>query len=214
MNGLRIFVDMNVTIQKSCTIVRTHIRGFHCVANLMLTTIVPNMFSCFCKQTQLGAQIFLICLLLFSTCFRQLCAHRQEKIPYLLYIDDCLVCRAEFIPPCIPDSHLYRVTNTRCCIGTVYSPDDGHIVAQNMQRKTIKILRKFVDQVGSIYKRLYKDAQSTKHTKKVFIHSYVHSVFCLMTGSQPLPKLEIHFMASFVQTEYIYIVSAICVQIS
>jgi hypothetical protein len=29
----------------------------------------------------------------------------------------------------IPDSHLYRVTNTRCNIGTVISPDDGHIVA-------------------------------------------------------------------------------------
>jgi len=24
------------------------------------------------------------------------------------------------------------VTNTRCRIGTVFSPDDGHIVAQNM----------------------------------------------------------------------------------
>ena len=46
-----------------------------------------------------------------------------------LYIDDCLVCRVEL---CIPDSHLYRVTNTRCRIGTVFSPDDGHIVARNM----------------------------------------------------------------------------------
>ena len=36
------------------------------------------------------------------------------------------------IPPCIPDSHLYRVTNMRCRIGTVFSPDDGHIVARNM----------------------------------------------------------------------------------
>jgi len=26
-----------------------------------------------------------------------------------LYWDDCLVCRAEFIPPCIPDSRLYSV---------------------------------------------------------------------------------------------------------
>ena len=33
------------------------------------------------------------------------------------------------IPPCILDSHLYRVTNTRCHIDTVVSPDDGHIVA-------------------------------------------------------------------------------------
>ena len=36
------------------------------------------------------------------------------------------------IPPCILDSRLYTVTDTRCRIGTVFSPDDGHIVAQNM----------------------------------------------------------------------------------
>ena len=42
------------------------------------------------------------------------------------------ICRAEFIPPCIPDSHLYRAKNTTCRIGTVFSPDDGHIVARNM----------------------------------------------------------------------------------
>jgi len=82
--------------------------------------------------------IFLICLLLFSTCFGQLCAHHQEKLPYLcdtwymsLYMDGCPVCRAEWIPPCIPD-HLYRVTNTRCRIGIVFFPDDGHTVARNM----------------------------------------------------------------------------------
>jgi len=38
----------------------------------------------------------------------------------------------EFIPPCIPDSHLYTLANTRCRIGTIFSPDDGHIVARNM----------------------------------------------------------------------------------
>ena len=64
-----------------------------------------------------------------------------------------LVCRAE-IPPYIPDSHLYRMTITRCRIGTVFSSDDGHTVARNMQRKAINILRKFVHQAGSIYKRL------------------------------------------------------------
>jgi len=68
----------------------------------------------------------------------------------------------------IPDSHLYRVTNTRCHIGTVLSPDDGHIVAQNMYRKAINILRKFVYQVGSIYKRLYKDARPIKHKIQTF----------------------------------------------
>jgi len=57
-----------------------------------------------------------------------------------------------FIPPCIPDSHLYRMTNTRCRIGTVFSSDDGHIVAGNMYRKAINILRIFVHQIGFIYK--------------------------------------------------------------
>ena len=52
----------------------------------------------------------------------------------------------------IPDTHLYTVTNTRCRIGTVFSPDDGYIVARNMKRKVINILRKFVHQVGSVYK--------------------------------------------------------------
>jgi len=53
---------------------------------------------------------------------------------------------------CIPDRHLYRVTNTRFRTGTVFSPDDGHIFARNMYRKAINILRKCVRQVGSIYK--------------------------------------------------------------
>ena len=47
-------------------------------------------------------------------------------------VDDCLICRLEFIPPCILDSHPHRVTNTKCRIGTVTSPYDGNIVAQNM----------------------------------------------------------------------------------
>jgi len=55
---------------------------------------------------------------------------------YLLFCtDDC------WYPPCIPDSHPYRITSTKCRINTVVSPDDGHIVARNMYRK-INILRK------------------------------------------------------------------------
>ena len=45
-----------------------------------------------------------------------------------------------------------RVTNTRCRIGAVFSPDDGHIVARNTYRNAVKILRKIVHQVGSVYK--------------------------------------------------------------
>ena len=36
------------------------------------------------------------------------------------------------IPPCIPDSHPHRVTNTKCRMDTVISPDDAHTVARNM----------------------------------------------------------------------------------
>jgi hypothetical protein len=44
--------------------------------------------------------------------------------------------------PYIPDDHPHRVTNTRCRIDTVISPDDGHIVARNVQRIEINIERR------------------------------------------------------------------------
>jgi hypothetical protein len=68
-------------------------------------------------------------------------------------------------------SHPYRVTSIMCTIDTVISPDDGHIVTRNMQRKEINILRKMVHQVGFIYRSgifiicaLYKNrlTQSTR----------------------------------------------------
>jgi hypothetical protein len=69
-----------------------------------------------------------------------------------------------FIPPCTPDSHPYIVTSTKCGINKVISPDDGHIVARNLYRKEINILRKIVHQVGFIYK-ITEDARSTNHKK-------------------------------------------------
>jgi len=89
----------------------------------------------------------------------------QEKQLYLydtwyllFFMGDCMVCRVEYIPPCIP----YRITSTKCRINTVVSPGDEHIDARNMYRKEINILRKIVHQVGFIYKIL-QDARSTKH---------------------------------------------------
>ena len=67
---------------------------------------------------------------------------------------------AGWIPPCIPNSHPHRVTNTKCRIGTVISPDDGHIVARNLWRKEINILRKIVHQVGFIYTITSKSVES------------------------------------------------------
>jgi len=52
----------------------------------------------------------------------------------------------------IPVSHPYRITSTKCRMNTVVSPDDGHIVSRNIQRKERNILRKIVHQVGFIYK--------------------------------------------------------------
>ena len=63
-----------------------------------------------------------------------------------------LKIRASLVPTCIPDNHPQRVTNTKCHIDTVISPDDGHIVARNTYRKERNILSKIVHQVGLIYK--------------------------------------------------------------
>jgi hypothetical protein len=62
-------------------------------------------------------------------------------------------CYAGFIPPCTADSHPYRITSTKCHINSVVSPDDGHIIARNTQRKELNILRKIVHPVAFIYKK-------------------------------------------------------------
>jgi len=62
------------------------------------------------------------------------------------------VVEFSFIPSCIPDGHPHRVTNNKCRIDTVISPDDGHIVARNTYRKEINILKKLCNQIGFIYK--------------------------------------------------------------
>jgi hypothetical protein len=56
-----------------------------------------------------------------------------------------------FFPPCIPDSHPYRVTNTKCHIDTVISPDDGHSRPKHVAKRN-KHTKKIVHQVGFIYK--------------------------------------------------------------
>ena len=111
---------------------------------------------------------FFLVYLSISTCFGPLCAHHQEKqlclcdTSYLLScVDDCLVCRS--ICSCTPDSHPRRITSTKCCMNTVVSPDDGHIVAQNMQR-LINILRISMLRINCA-PSLYRDARSTKHKK-------------------------------------------------
>jgi len=76
-------------------------------------------------------------------------------------MDDCLVCKVEFVP--------YRVTSTKCRIDTVISPDDGHTVARNMQRKELNVLRKIVHQFGRINKIVL-------YVCKLYIYIYI--CFC------------------------------------
>jgi len=51
-----------------------------------------------------------------------------------LCVDDCLVC--------LPDSPPYKVTNAKCGIDTVVSPDDGHIVPGKHVEKINKQTKK------------------------------------------------------------------------
>jgi len=78
-----------LSLQRSNTAMRTSISR---ISNALLTLLQWHLQSGMsCLVTQF---FFLIHLLLFSTCFRQLCTHHQENLPYSLYMDDCLVCRA------------------------------------------------------------------------------------------------------------------------
>jgi len=72
------------------------------------------------------------------------------------------------------------VTNTRCRIDTVISPDDGHIVARNMYRTEINIQEKLCTRLV-LFTILNKDARSTK-LKKYIVQVYVglHSLYYII----------------------------------
>jgi hypothetical protein len=82
--------------------------------------------------------------------------HRWQALHQLWTLESPVIVTSLFSPLLnrnnLVHNFIYTVTNTRCSIGTVFSPDDEHIVARNMYRKTLNILRKFVHQFGSIYK--------------------------------------------------------------
>jgi len=50
----------------------------------------------------------------------------------LVFLYGWLSGMQSIVPSCIPESHPYRKTSTKCHINTVVSPDDGPIAAQNM----------------------------------------------------------------------------------
>ena len=113
-----------------------------------------------------------------------MCPSSGEKTVFMRHLILAILCGwlsgmqvgMKLIPTCIPDSHRYRITSTKCRINIVVSPDDGHIVARNMQRKEINILRNIVHQVGFIYKTV-QGWTSTKHKKPVFFKSWQLRVF-------------------------------------
>jgi len=68
------------------------------------------------NKTNLVHTLFLVYLSI-STCFERLRAHHQGE---------------QLCAPCIPDSHLHRITSTKCRINTAIPPDDGPGAARNM----------------------------------------------------------------------------------
>jgi len=68
--------------------------------------------------------------------------------------------------PCLPDSHPYRVTGTKCHIDTVISPDDGHIIARNIYRKEINILKKLCTKLALSQDLLNHQYNPTCHFRR------------------------------------------------
>ena len=66
--------------------------------------------------------LFLVYLFLaylsISVCFGWLCAHHQEK---QLYLCNTWYAGWNEIPPCIPDSHPYRIAGTKCHTNSYFS---------------------------------------------------------------------------------------------
>jgi hypothetical protein len=77
------------------------------------------------------------------------------------------------IPPCIPDSHLYRVTNTRCHIGTVFSPDDEHSCPKHVE-KSHKHIKKIYASIY-IYIYIYTYTQTNNNNNKTHTHTHTHT---------------------------------------
>jgi hypothetical protein len=73
---------------------------------------------------------------------------------------------------CTPNSHLYRVTCTRCRIDTINSPDDGHITARNMQRIEINIYKKEL----CVKLIIYKDYTEMHGQQNIKFYNHVSRV--------------------------------------
>jgi hypothetical protein len=89
------------------------------------THLVHNFFKCiYCFSVHVSGNYVPITR-------RKHCTYGTPRICHSIWVTLWYAWR-NFFPPCIPESHLYTVTNTRCRIGTVIFSDDGHRVARNM----------------------------------------------------------------------------------
>jgi hypothetical protein len=86
-------------------------------------------------------QIFILCFVERASLYNLVCKtnllHNLFSIFINLYMFWATMCpssgeTAVFMRHLVPDSHPYRIISTKCHINTVVSPDDAHIVAQNM----------------------------------------------------------------------------------
>jgi hypothetical protein len=80
---------------------------------------------------------------------------------------------------CIPDSHPHRITNTKCRINTVVSPDDGPIVGRNIYR-LINILRinfspSWFYLKGYLYCSIFLSGFENEFGKRLIILTNVHA---------------------------------------
>ena len=97
------------------------------------------------------------------TCFRFVCVCTWKTFGR---VQSLMVMFCDIYPCNFKLFTCSRITSTKCRTNTVVSPDDGHIVARDMQR-SINILR--INCAPSwfyLQHYAYRDAQSTEH--KIF----------------------------------------------
>jgi hypothetical protein len=58
--------------------------------------------------------------------------HASVFVFVLWRILKCTLTLFSLFPPCIPDNQAHRITSTKFCINTVFSPDDWTIFTRNM----------------------------------------------------------------------------------
>ena len=105
-------------------------------------------------------------LYMFRTVFPSIISSSRLYTQQQAYVKQILLSVCKQAVSCMQEHMLLHtsqsstITSTKCRINTVVSPDDGHIVARNMSREEINILKKIVHQVGFIYKILRNVLQS------------------------------------------------------